>query len=350
MDDKRENPKSFESNPRESATSLNSKKELNLKKRELNYLIGNSTFIEARNLANDLGIERLFLKFEGSNPTGTQKDRIAFAIVEKAKEKGYNGVLAATCGNFGAALAYTANYFDLPSYIYIPKNYHVPKTRLELMKKYNAEIIYVDGHYEDVVEYSTEISKEDGVLNANPGQSVVKEISLNAYGDISLEIFRSLRKSPDYVFCPVGNGTTLAGIYKGFKVLLEKGKIGKVPKIIATSTRQGNPIVKSYKEKRKKILELSPSDIRESAINEPLTNWRSYDGQEALDAIYESTGFADYASDSKMLKMARLVSRNQGLNILPASASTISVMTGLKKENVVLKGLFVAILTGRDYH
>jgi threonine synthase len=142
MDDKRENQKSFESNPRESATSLNSKKELNLKKRELNYLIGNSTFIEARNLANDLGIERRFLKFEGSNPTGTQK--------------------------------------------------------------------------------------EDGVLNANPEQSVVKEISLNAYGDISLEIFRSLRKSPDYVFCPVGNGTTLAGIYKGFKVLLEKGQISTI--------------------------------------------------------------------------------------------------------------------------
>jgi threonine synthase len=148
----------------------------------------------------------------------------------------------------------------------------------------------------------------------------------------------------------VGNGTTLAGIYSGFKDLLNKGKIAKVPKMVATSTRQGNPIIKSYKEKQKTILELNPSDIRESAVNEPLTNWRSYDGQDALNAIYESNGFADYASDSKMLQMARLVRREQGLNILPASASTLAVMTNLKKEDVVLKGLFIAILTGRDYH
>lgn len=337
-------------NDRRTKNPQNIGKDLILKKKELNYLIGNSSFIDARNLGYQLGIERLFLKFEGSNPTGTQKDRIALAIVEKAKENGYNGVLAATCGNFGAALAYTAKSFDIPSYIYIPKNYHVPKSRLELMKKHDAEIIYVEGHYEDVVEYSTEISKEDGVLNANPGQLSVKEASLKAYAEIAIEIYRSLRKSPDYAFCPVGNGTTLAGIYSGFKDLLNKGKIAKVPKMVATSTRQGNPIIKSYKEKQKTILELNPSDIRESAVNEPLTNWRSYDGQDALNAIYESNGFADYASDSKMLQMARLVRREQGLNILPASASTLAVMTNLKKEDVVLKGLFIAILTGRDYH
>jgi len=312
-------------------------------------LIGNTTFTEAKNLANLLGCERLFLKFEGSNPTGTQKDRIALALVEDAIRNKYEGIVTATCGNFGAALAYVAKFNGLAVHIYIPTNYHLTKNRINYIKQSNASLHYVEGHYEDAVTYSSEIANKENFYNANPGFPPVKGISFLAYSEISLEIYRSLRSAPDYIFCPVGNGTTLTGIHLGFKRLYKDGKILKMPRMVATSTRKGNPIVKSFKLKSKIALDLSLDEIKESKVNEPLTNWHSYDGQEALDAIYESNGFADYASDTKMINFSRILREEQGLNALPAATSTLAVMSGLKKAAVVLKGKYVAIITGRDF-
>ncbi|MFW9951502.1 MAG: pyridoxal-phosphate dependent enzyme [Candidatus Thorarchaeota archaeon] len=316
---------------------------------ELKRLIGNTTFTEAKNLANFLGCERLYLKFEGSNPTGTQKDRIALALVEDAFKNGYKGIITATCGNFGAALAYVAKNFGLETYIYIPTIYHPSKNRINYIKQANAHMLYVDGHYEDAVEFSSEIAENENYYNANPGTERVKEVSFKAYSEISLELYRSLRRVPDYLFCPVGNGTTLAGIHLGFKQLYKDGKISKIPKIVATSTTKGNPIIKSYKKKSKLVQDLSPYEIKESKVNEPLINWHSYDGQEALDAIYESNGFAEYASDTKMINLSKLLRNEQGLNALPASTSTLAVLSNLRNENVILKGTYVSIITGRYF-
>jgi len=316
---------------------------------ELKKLIGNTTFIEAKNLANLIGCERLYLKFEGSNPTGTQKDRIALALVQDAVKNDYKGIITATCGNFGAALAYVAKNFGLETYIYIPTIYHPSKNRITYIKQANAHMLYVNGHYEDAVEFSSEIAEKENLYNANPGTSQVKEISFKAYGEIAFELYRGLRRVPDYLFCPVGNGTTLAGIHLGFKQLYKDGKISKIPKIVATSTTKGNPIIKSYKIKSKTALDLSPNEIKESKVNEPLINWHSYDGQEALDAIYESNGFAQYASDTKMMNFAKILRDEQGLNALPASTSTLAVLSSLKNENVTLKGTYVSIITGRYF-
>jgi threonine synthase len=148
---------------------------------------------------------------------------------------------------------------------------------------------------------------------------------------------------------PVGNGTTIAGIHLGFKKLYEAGKISFLPKMVATSTRRGNPIVKSFKMNSHSIQDLRRDEIKETKFNEPLTNWHSYDGQEALDAIYESRGFSDYASDSKMAEFSKLLRQEEGLYVLPASASTLAVMNDLADSKVTVKGTFTAILTGRDF-
>ncbi len=311
--------------------------------------LGSTTFIESRNLSHLVGCERLFLKFEGGNPTGTQKDRIALAIVENARSQGAKAVCAASCGNFGAALAWAARIVDIPAHIYIPEGYHLPKDRLKRIQDARAELHFLPGQYEDLVELSSKDALEKGWYNANPGTPGVKEISLEAYEEIAFEIYRDIRRAPNYLFCPVGNGTTFAGIYLGFKKLYDTGKIQAVPRMVATSTRRGNPIVKSFKMNSRVIADLSREEVKETDINEPLTNWHSYDGQEALDAIYESNGFADYASESKMMEFSKWLRLEEGLHVLPASASTLAVMSDLADDKVVIKGSFAAILTGRDF-
>lgn len=324
-------------------------RQLKLKRQLWRNMVGNTIFLEARNLAPIIGCERVYLKFEGSNPTGTQKDRIAMVLADNAACKGLNGITTATCGNFGVALAYAAKHYDTTSHIFIPQKYEVPKDRQKRMEAFGARIYMTDGYYEDAVQDSIVASGENNWYDANPGSDGIPELSLTAYSEIAYEIFRDLRRVPNYIFCPVGNGTTLAGIYAGFKKLLLMGKTMSVPKMVATSTRRGNPIIKSFKENNRTIVDLAPEEIKETKVNEPLTNWRAFDGQLALDAIYESSGFADYASDSRMIEFSKLIRSEEGLSVLPASASTLAVMESLGREGFIVKGTFVAILTGRDF-
>lgn len=324
-------------------------RQLRLKRQIWRNMVGNTIFLEARNLAPIIGCERVYLKFEGSNPTGTQKDRIAMVLADNAACSGADGITTATCGNFGVALAYAAKHYDIPAHIFIPRKYEVPKDRQKRMEAFGARVYLVDGYYEDAVQNSITAAIEKNWYNANPGSNGVPDISLTAYSEIAYEIFRDLRRIPNYVFCPVGNGTTLAGIYAGFKKLLLMGKTVSVPKMVATSTRRGNPIIKSFKENQRTIVDLKPEEIKESKVNEPLTNWRAFDGQLALDAIFESHGFADYASDSRMIEFSKLIRSEEGLSVLPASASTLAVMEGLGREGFIVKGSFVALLTGRDF-
>ena len=293
-----------------------------LKKPSWRKLIGNTTFTESRNLASKIPCERLYLKFEGNNPTGTQKDRVAFALVECAKLYSSTAITTATSGNFGVALAYAAYKFDIPAYIYIPKGYHISKDRLKVLEDCKAKVKYVDGYYEDAVLYSLVKAKENNWFNANPGMEESTEIALYAYAEIAYEIYRSLHKAPNYVICPVGNGTTLAGIHFGFKELLNAQKISMLPRMIGVSTQRGNPIIKSFKQKSRIIIDLDPKEIVETKINEPLTSWHSFDGQKALDAIYESNGFAEYTTDTKNNEFSKIKTQEEGLNVIPASAST----------------------------
>ncbi|TFG99199.1 pyridoxal-phosphate dependent enzyme [Candidatus Thorarchaeota archaeon] len=311
--------------------------------------LGSTTFIESRNLSRLVGCEKLFLKFEGGNPTGTQKDRIALALVESARSQGAKAIAAASFGNFGAALAWAARIVDLRVHIYVPERYHIAKDRIRRMKDAGAEIHLLPGHYEDIVDLSSKDAEENGWYNANPGSPGVREISLDAYAEIANEIYRDIRRSPNYLFCPVGNGTTLAGIYLGFKRLFDTGKIQAIPKMVATSTRRGNPIVKSFMMKSRTVIDLAREEMKESRFIDPLANWHAYDGQEALDAIYESKGFADSASETKMMEYNRHLRQEEGLYVLPASASTLAVMHDLADDKVTVKGTFVAILTGRDF-
>ncbi|TFG27756.1 pyridoxal-phosphate dependent enzyme [Candidatus Thorarchaeota archaeon] len=311
--------------------------------------LGSTTFIESRNLSHLVGCEKLYLKFEGGNPTGTQKDRIALAILENARSQGAKAVIAASFGNYGASLAWAARIVDIPVHIYIPENYHMTRDRLRRIKDAGAELYFLPGQYEDLVEQSSKEAVEKGWYNANPGSPGVKELSLEAYAEIAYEIYRDIRRAPNYVFCPVGNGTTLAGIYQGFKKLHQTGKIQALPRMVATGTRRGNPIVKSFLMKSQIIRDLAPNEVKESKIIDPLSNWHSYDGQEALDAIYESNGFADYASEAKIMEFNKQLRQEEGLYVLPAASSTLAVMNDLADNKVTVKGSFVAILTGRDF-
>ncbi len=303
--------------------------------------IGDTWMRRSRGLERDFNQRLLFLKFEGDNPTGTQKDRIAFAHVEEALVQDQQTVSLATCGNYGVAVALAAHLGGLDCEIYVPENYHTH--RLAEMEALGARIHRPPGTYEDTVAYSNRIAEENGWYNANPGPPNT-DLQMRAYSTIADEIVSGLGRMPDTVAVPVSNGTLLAGIYQGFVRLGRKGSYPSLPRMIAASSVDKNPIVSSFRAGSRRCLDLRPGQIHETRINEPLINWHSFDGQEALDALYESHGSAYDISDHKMKKMSGYLSQKEALQVLPASTAGLIALSEQSNEESHLQ---VAVLTAK---
>jgi threonine synthase len=176
---------------------------------------------------------QIYLKFEGGNPTGTQKDRIAFAQVMDAMRRGFDAITVATCGNYGVALALAASMAGLKCLIYIPEGYHTK--RVQEMTDLGAKIVRAAGDYEQAVITSRQHAEAEEIYDANPGGANTA-LQLKVYGEIAYEIYDELRDAPAAVAVPVSNGSTLVGIYKGFLSLYRRGKTSRLPRMVAGSS------------------------------------------------------------------------------------------------------------------
>jgi threonine synthase len=306
--------------------------------------VGDTILSRARNIEREVGLRQIYLKFEGDNPSGTQKDRIAFAQAMDAMRRGFEAITVATCGNYGVATALAASVAGLRCYVYVPESYHTG--RVEEMRRHGAEVLRVPGDYESVVQVSRERADEDDVYDANPGGANTA-LQLRAYGEIAYEIYDELRDAPTAVAVSVSNGTTLAGIHKGFVSLYRRGKTSHIPPIIAGSSFGKNPIVQAFLKDAPRCESLEPQKIRETPVNEPLINWSSIDGDHALDAIRSSAGWAAYASDKSMLSYSRLIREQQGLSVLPASTAGLIALLDRHQKAPLRPGRYLVILTGR---
>lgn len=306
--------------------------------------VGDTTLTRVRNIEREVGIHQIYVKFEGGNPTGTQKDRIAFAQAMDALRRRFDTVTMATCGNYGVAMALAASSAGLRCLIYIPENYS--SKRVEEMIQLGGEIIRVPGDYEHAVKVSRERAEKDELYDANPGGANTN-LQLAAYGQIAYEIYDELRDAPKAVAVPVSNGTTLVGIYKGFLGLYRRGKTSRMPRMVAGSSFNKNPIVQAYLKNSPSCEDLRPEKIRETSINEPLINWHSVDGDYALWAVRQTNGWGENASDKEMLSFSKLIREREGLHVLPASTAGLISLVEQHKKQPLNSDRYVVLLTGR---
>ena len=307
--------------------------------------VGDTSLVRARNLEREIGIRQVYLKFEGGNPTGTQKDRIAFAQALDALRRGFDTITVATCGNYGAAVGLAASMAGLRCQIYIPAAFHTK--RIAEMNQLGVEIVRSGGDYEDAVLASRKAARDNEYYDANPGGDNTS-LQMTAYGQIAQEIYDELRDAPLAVAVPVSNGTTLAGIYKGFLSLYRRGKTSRMPRVVAGSSFRKNPIVQAFVKNRRHCEDLAPEKIRETSINEPLINWHAIDGDHALDAVRNSQGWAADASDKNMRSFARLIREKEGLQVLPASTAGLFALVEGRRRVALPNDRYVVVLTGRN--
>ena len=310
----------------------------------MNMEVGDTRMMRSRMLEREFNLRQVFIKYEGDNPTGTQKDRIAFAQLYDALRRGFDDVSLATCGNYGVAVALAASLAGIECRIFIPEEYHTD--RIEEMRQLNAKIERLPGSYEDVVQASSDLARKHEWYDANPGGSNTP-IQIVAYSEIAIEIYDQLRDAPKYCAVPVSNGTLFAGLYRGFVSLHKRGKTSRIPRMIAASSSDKNPVIQSYNKGLDTCEDLKPEDIKETKINEPLINWHSFDGEEALHALKESNGMAYDISDKSMKDMSSLLLKKEGYRILPASSAGLVGMLRWHEKEPFEPDRYVAVLTAR---
>lgn len=306
--------------------------------------VGDTALVRARNLEREIGLRQIFLKFEGGNPTGTHKDRIAFVQVMDALRRGFDTIATATCGNYGAAVSLAAKLAGIHCIIYVPSRYHT--RRMNEMIRNGALIHAVDGDYETAIQVSSEIAIQEEWYDANPGgQNTL--LQLNAYGGISYEIYDELRDAPYMFAVPVSNGTTLAGIFRGFTSLNRRGKTSRMSRMVAGSSHNKNPIVDAFLKNKESCEDLIPQKIHETWVNEPLINWHAVDGDLALTAIRSSNGWATNVSDKSMRKYAKMIADCEGIKVLPASTAGLIALAEAHRKTPLPNDRYVVLMTGR---
>jgi threonine synthase len=305
---------------------------------------GSTPFLRAVNLERNLRLKKFFIKFEGANATGSQKDRISKLHVLRAKRLGYRTISLATCGNYGASISYYAKLYGLNSVVAMPQDYSQERAG-EILAN-GAEVLELSGKYEDTVSAMRDMASDNAWYDSSPG-SANSDLDITGYEKIAYEIVQQLGHSPKYLAIPVGNGTTLSGIFNGFVKMYNHGSIDSLPALIASSTANGNPIVHSWKRHIRHVVDLNPSVLRESSVNEPLISYKAFDGQKALNAIYRSNGYAEYVTDDEMIRYARTIEMTESVQALPASASTLAAAVRIMSRRGI-DSECVLVITGRN--
>lgn len=290
---------------------------------------GNTPLIKAENLAKKIGIDaEIYLKFEGSNPTGSFKDRGMTMAVTKAKESGSGAIICASTGNTSASAAAYGAKAGLKTYVLIPDGY-IALGKLSQAMMYGAEIIAIQGNFDRALEVVREIAEKYPITLVNS----VNPYRIEGQKTGAFEICEALGKAPDYHFIPVGNAGNITAYWKGYKEWYKLGKIPALPKMMGFEAEGAAAIVKGERI-------MNPETIA-TAIR--IGNPASWKYAEA--ARDESNGMINYVTDEEIVKAYKLIAASEGVLAEPASAASVAGL--IKVKNQVKEGSkIVCILTG----
>ncbi len=283
---------------------------------------GVTPLIKSQRIGKELGVE-LYFKLESRNPTGAFKDRGSAVEITIAKEMGAKGITVASTGNMAASCSCYAAAANIPCFVFVPED--TPQSKLAQVISYGGKIVQVKGSYGDAARLAEEVALELGFYLAGDYAFRVEGGKTAAFEVIEQLFFTP----PDAVIVPIGCGTNLASYMKGFEEYQELGFIDKIPKIYGSQALGANTVAGAFDQNLKDglILESARSVAGAICINHAL------DGAKALDAIYKTKGKAIALSDKEILKAQYDLSKDEGIFVEAACASTLSLLREEIKNN-----------------
>lgn len=293
---------------------------------------GGTPLHHCRNLSKRFDLKNLYIKNEGANPTGVFKDRGTLVEITKALEMGAKAVCFASTGNMAASVSAYCSIAKIPCYVLVPEG--TPIGKLAQTLSYGARIIQVRGTYSECALLAEKMAEKHGFYLAGDYAFRLEGQKSQAY-----EIAEQLGwKAPDYLVCPVGVGTNLSGIWKGFVELNKLGLIKNLPKLIAVQPAGCDVIVKAFNSKSKKMIAIDKPNTVCSAVAVSLP----FDGIKVLKGLKDSKGAAVSIQDEDTLEIEQLVAKEEAIFVEPSGALPIAAVAKLaakkffKKDDVVV--------------
>ncbi|NPC94049.1 threonine synthase [Bacillus sp. WMMC1349] len=295
---------------------------------ELTLYEGNTPLVYLPKLSKRFGIE-LYVKTEGVNPTGSFKDRGMVMAVAKAKEAGNDTIMCASTGNTSAAAAAYAARANMRCIVIIP-NGKIAFGKLAQAVMYGAEIIAINGNFDDALKMVRNICEKEPIALVNS----VNPYRIEGQKTASFEICEQLGESPDILAIPVGNAGNITAYWKGFKEFHEKHQTG-LPVLRGFQAEGAAPIVNN------RIIEHPETVATAIRIGNP-ASWK-----QAVNAANESNGKIAAVSDEEILSAYQLLAKEEGVFAEPGSCASIAGIIKQLKTNEIQPGTkVVAVLTG----
>ncbi len=298
---------------------------------------GMTPLLRAPSLGEDLGVERLLIKDEGSLPTGSFKARGATTGVTRATELGVTAVAMPTNGNAGAAWAVYAARAGLKACIVMPED--APAITRREVSAAGAELYLVDGLISDAGRLVGDLVSRTGWFEA----STLKEpYRLEGKKTMGLEIAEQLGwRLPDVIIYPTGGGVGLIGIHKALRELQELGWIDeKLPRLVAVQAAGCAPIVDAYQRRAPTSEAWQDTTTVAFGINVP----KALGDFLILEAIYATGGCAVAVSDDEILSEIPETARREGLVLCPEGAATVAAARRLRRSGWIESGEEVVLL------
>lgn len=299
--------------------------------------VGWTPLTPAPALARHLGIGTLYVKDDGRNATGSLKDRASSVGVVKARAQRRGIIACASTGNAASSCAGMAASLGLRSVIFVPKRAPEPKVTQLLI--FGATVFRVDGSYEDAFQLCQKSCERWGWYNRNSG---INPYLVEGKKTAGLEIAEQLGwEAPDWVAVSVGDGCTLAGIWKGFRELKTLGIIERTPRILGVQATGAAPITEAFRSGQD-LRPIEPNTIADSiAVGVP-RNWKK-----AVLAVRESGGIMVNVADDAILDAIRYTGRLAGIFAEPAAATAVAGLRQAVADGIVgRRASAVALVTG----
>jgi threonine synthase len=291
---------------------------------------GSTPLVPSRHIGHALGLERLFFKYEGLNPTGSFKDRGMVVAVAKALEAGSRVLMCASTGNTSASMAAYAARTGVRAIVVVPSG-EIAMNKLSQALMYGAKVVALKGNFDTALDAVRELTSRYPVALMNS----VNPNRLEGQKTAAFEIVDALGEAPDYLLLPVGNAGNITAYWKGFREYHKAGHSTRLPRMVGAQAEGAAPIVEGHP--------ISNPRTVASAIR--IGNPASWEG--ATSARDESGGLIAAVTDTEILSAQIRLANTEGLFAEPASAAPLALLIRLVMEGKIEKdSTTVVVLTG----
>ncbi|PTW91445.1 threonine synthase [Microbacteriaceae bacterium MWH-Ta3] len=286
---------------------------------------GGTPLLPARALSDITGAD-VWVKYEGMNPTGSFKDRGMTMAITKAVEHGAKAVICASTGNTSASAAAYAAHAGISAAVLVPEG-KISMGKLSQAVAHKAHILQLQGNFDDCLEIARELAESYPVHLVNS----VNPDRIEGQKTAAYEVVEVLGKAPDFHFIPVGNAGNYTAYHRGYREELDRGVTQTLPRMFGFQAAGSAPLVLGHPVSNPETLATA---IR---IGNP-ASWEL-----ALAARDDSDGYFGAIDDAGIIAAQRLLSREVGIFVEPASAISVAGLLERAAAGQIPKGATVVL-------